>query len=118
MADNQQPLRLRILCGGGDCFGPALAPFTTEEIGEVPFLSDSRYLLLKTLRPVSYQGEQVEYVLISPRYAGTSLEEIRNQGGTVGVARVRPNVQVDLNKGLQKDEVEYIAIGRCELVKE
>lgn len=118
MSDNQQPLRLRVLCGGGDCFGPALAPFTIEEIGEVPFLSDSRYLLLKTLRPVSYQSDQIEYVVISPRYAGTSLEEIRSQGGTVGVARVRPNVQVDLSKGLQKDEVEYIAVGTCEVVEE
>jgi len=74
-------------------------------------------LLLKTLRPVSYQSDQIEYVVISPRYVGTSLEEIRSQGGAVGVARGRPKVQVDLSKGLQKEDVDYIAIGKCEPVE-
>lgn len=118
MSHNQQPLRFRVLCGNGNCFGPALPPILTEEVGEVSYLSDTRYLLLKTLRPVSYLNDQIDYVVISSRYAGTSLEDLRAQGGAVGVARVRPNVHVDLNKELQKDEVEYIAIGKCELVEE
>ena len=117
MSYNQKPTQFRIACGNGGCFGPALRPVLTEEIGEVSFLPDTRYLLLKLQSPTLYQTDSIEYLLVTPRYAGISLEDLRARGGTVGIARVLPHVVVDPSKGFTKDEIEYFAIGDCTLVE-
>ncbi len=73
MAPSNSPLKFRVLCGDGSCFGPALRLLMTEEIGEVSYLPDTRYLLLKLLEPARYQNDVIEYVLVLARCGGTSL---------------------------------------------
>jgi len=114
MSQSNSLLKFQVSCDAGGCFGPALPPMMTEEIGEVGFLSDTRYLLLKLVQPTLYQNDQLEYLLVAPRYTGTSLEELRTHRCVVGIARVLPHVAVDLLKGLKKEEVDYFAIGDCE----
>ena len=113
MSQHNVPRRFRVSCGAGGCFGPALSPVLTEELGEVSFLPDTRYLLLKLVQPTLYRNDQLEYLLVAPRYTGTSIEELRTHRCVVGIARVLPHVAVDLLKGLKKEEVDYFAIGDC-----
>ena len=60
MSQSNNLLKFLVSCGAGGCFGPALSPVLTEELGEVSFLSDTRYLLLKLVQPTLYQNDQLE----------------------------------------------------------
>jgi hypothetical protein len=55
-------------------------------------------------------------VLVSPRYTGTSLENLRTQGGVVAITRVLPNVSADIGKEFKTQEVDYFAVGDCKPV--
>ena len=110
MSQSNSSLKFRISCGAGECFGPELRPMTAEEIGECSFLSGTHYLLLKLQQPASYRNELIEFVLVSPRYTGTSLENLRTQGGVVAITRVLPNVSADIGKEFKTQEVDYFAV--------
>jgi hypothetical protein len=67
-----------VLSDGGVVRGPDLPNWQTE------------YLLGICEAPISYRGEALHYVTLSPRYVGESLDHIRQSGGVVGVGRVLP----------------------------
>ena len=116
MSQSNSSCKFRISCGAGGCFGPELRPMTAEEIGECSFLPGTHYLLLKLQQPASYRNDLIEFVLVSPRYTGTSLENLRTQGGVVAIIRVLPNVNVDIGKEFKTQEVDYFAAGDCKPV--
>ena len=89
---------------------------TAEEIGECSFSPGTQYLLLKLQQPASYRNELIEYVHVSPRYTGTSLENLRTQGGVVAITCVLPHVSVDIGKEFKTEEVDYFAVGDCKPV--
>jgi hypothetical protein len=117
MSQSNSSRMFRISCGAGGCFGPELRPMTAEEIGECSFLPGTQYLLLKLQQPASYRNDLIEYVLVSPRHTGTSLENLRAQGGVVAITRVLPNVSVDIGKEFKTEEVDYFAVGDCKPVE-
>ena len=71
----------------------------------------TRYLLLKVVVPFTHADELVSFLVAAPRYDGDTLESIIAKGGTVGVSRVRPTVQLSPDAKLSPAEVEYIIIG-------
>ncbi|MBM4258717.1 MAG: hypothetical protein FJ147_22805 [Deltaproteobacteria bacterium] len=117
MQHSNGPRTFRISCSTGNCFGPVLRPMIAEELGEVSFLPDTRYLLLKLVSPASYQDDPLEYLVVTPRYVGVSIPELRTQRCVVGIGRVLPHVTVDIHQGLKKEDVDYFAIGDCEPVE-
>ena len=105
---------MKYLISGGDggAYGETFGPVLAEEVGEVPFLQDSRYLLLKVLDRLVVNGSQVEYILVSPRYQGDSIESMRTKECVIGVGRLLPGNPVDLKRGFKRSDVEYFAVGR------
>lgn len=86
----------RYKLGFGDgCYGPG-------DIGEVTVLEQGlikgpdlpnwprESLLVGCLDPTTYRGEELRYLVLSPRYSTDSLSSIRTGGGVVGVARMLP----------------------------
>src|SRR5687768_2008669 len=105
---------MKYLLSGGDggAYGPVFGPTAAEEMGEIAFLPDGRYLLLKVLDPLTIKKDRVEYLLISPRHQGNTIESLRTEECAVGIGRVLPGKLVNKAKGLGKDDVEYFAVGQ------
>jgi hypothetical protein len=71
----------------------------------------SNYLLLRVATPFQFKGERVEQLIAAPRYEGDSLQAIQSNGGTVGVARVRPGSSLTPGEPFSQDDVHYVIIG-------
>ena len=69
------------------------------------------YLLFKVSTPFKHKGEIVAQVIAAPRYEGTSLGWLRFVGGTVGAARVLPDVSFKEGQKFAPSDIEYIIIG-------
>ena len=69
------------------------------------------YLLLAVRSPFMFKDTLVSRLVASPRYEGDTLDQIERSGGTVGVARVLPDVKLVENGVFQSSDVEYIIIG-------
>ncbi|PKN25735.1 MAG: hypothetical protein CVU65_07840 [Deltaproteobacteria bacterium HGW-Deltaproteobacteria-22] len=72
---------------------------------------DSRYLLLSVVNPFEMNGDMVEQLVASPRYEGDTLELLKEVGGTVGCASVRPGIILSPDDSFQADAVAYCIIG-------
>ncbi len=70
------------------------------------------YLLLRVATPFEFKGERIEQLIAAPRYEGDSLQSIQSNGGTVGVARVRPGSSLTPGEPFSQDDVHYAIIGR------
>ena len=71
----------------------------------------SRFLLLRPRRPFKVSGELVQFLVAAPRHAGCTLEGIADNGGSVGVLRVREGVTIWPGSNFTPEDVEYIIIG-------
>lgn len=69
------------------------------------------YLLLRVQHPFTYRGESVHLLVACPRYEGVTLESLERDGGTAGIARVRPNIEITAGVPFGTDDVEYFMIG-------
>ena len=100
---------------GGDegAYGPVFGPVLADEIGEVES-EGSSYLILHLQTPIQYEGDNIEYLLVSPRYTGDTLEKLRKEGCTVGVGRVLPDKEEEVQQaGVSSSTAEYWSIGTC-----
>lgn len=73
--------------------------------------------MLRILEPFQYNEEIVEYVVVPPRYEGFTVQSIREEGCFVAIGRVLPSKKNELERGVFKDNSEYIAIGLCKPIK-
>jgi hypothetical protein len=83
----------------GDIAGPNLPNWQAE------------YMLARCVTPNSYRGEELKYLVLSPRYTNVGLAEIRLGGATVAVGRVLPGVGDMKPQEFEPNQVEYWAIG-------
>jgi hypothetical protein len=70
------------------------------------------YLLVKCLAPTSYRGQELKYLVLSPRYKGATLTDIRREGGVVAVGRILPGIFTTKPQTFAANEVEYWAVGK------
>jgi len=75
-----------------------------------------KYLLVLLRPPVTWKGQLIKQILLSPRYEGESLDLIRKgESLTVGIARVKPDVSIGPSQSFSKDDVVYFAIGSAKI---
>jgi len=99
--------------GDGGAYGPIFGPLLADEVSEVDS-AGSRYLLLQLHAPIHHKNDQIEYFVVSPRYAGETLKKLRKKGCTVGIGRVLPGKEAELKlNGVTTATVEYWSIGNC-----
>lgn len=67
--------------------------------------------LLKVLHPFDVDGEKVEQLLVSPRHAGFTMEDIIGKGCHVGIGRVHASRQLTPGGQYERADVKYWAIG-------
>jgi hypothetical protein len=111
MASRQYKLSL----GDGE-YGPGdVGEITVVDEGTVPGPNSPNwqpeYLLVKCLAPTSYRGKELKYLVLSPRYKGATLTDIRREGGVVAVGRVLPGIFTTRPQAFAANEVEYWAVG-------
>ena len=102
-----------IIGGDDDTWGPRFGPVIAEEEGEIAGFSGQRFVLLRLLKPFQHSGENVEFLVVSPRYKDFTLNDIREKGCFVAIGRILPGKQINLQKGLSKDDTDYFSIGVC-----
>jgi hypothetical protein len=63
-----------------------------------------------------WRGSSVNFVTISPRYVGTTLADIRESGGIVGVGRVLDGIDARLWEVLNPTHLDYWGAGVLSIV--
>lgn len=96
--------------GDGGSYGPIFGPVIADEVGEVGLREGGRYLLLELRSPLSFEGRPVSHVVITPRYVGDTLDNVRTGETTVGIGLVLLD-PVDLAKALERGDVHHYAVG-------
>lgn len=116
-----QPRRYKLGLGDG-CYGPG-------DINEVTVLDQGLIkgpdlpnwqregLLVSCLEPTTYRGQELRYLVLSPRYSTESPSSIRTSGGVVAVARMLPGTHKESPKRFEPHQVEYWAIGVLSILR-
>lgn len=100
------------LIGGDDGpYGPAFGPIIVFEVDLVEDGTGKFWQVVQLEQALEHDGQRIEFLTLSPRYAGDSLKKLRESGCTVGIGRVLPARIDDLRKGAVADNVEYWAVG-------
>ena len=107
--------RYEIVGGDDDTWGPRFGPIIAEDAGEIELVGFNGYrlLLLHLLKPFQQNEEKVEFLVVSPRYADFTLNDIRKKGCFVAICRILPEKKIDIQKGLSKSDIDSLAIGVC-----
>ena len=69
------------------------------------------YFLVELDSPFEFEKELVQYLILSPRYVGETIEDVQNKKCTIGIARVKPEYNISIGQKFSKNEIEYCAIG-------
>jgi hypothetical protein len=114
MASRQYKLSL-----GDEAYGPGdIREITVQDEGTVPGPQSPNwqpeYMLVKCLNPTSYRGQELTYLVLSPRHKGTTLIDIRQEGGAVAVGRILPGIFTTKPQAFAAHEVEYWAVGKID----
>ena len=107
-------MRFRLALGDG-AYGPGdVDPFLVEIVGTIPGPDlpnwDHESLLAVCIRPFSWHGEEVKYVVASPRYSTDSISSIAQRGGIVALGRVRPGFDPTKWSRLDHTAVHYWSV--------
>lgn len=78
---------------------------------------NERSIVLKVITPFYIQNEIVEWMIAAPRHDGHTVDEIAQEGGIVGIARVRPGVILDKGRPFAPEDVLYCMIGSLKPLK-
>lgn len=100
------------LSGGDDgAYGLAFGPVNVFEIGVVEDADGKGWQIVQLENVLEYEGQHIEYFVLSPRHTGDRLGTLREMGCTVGIGRVLPG-QIDrVRNGDVADNVQYLAVG-------
>ena len=89
--------------------GPCQGPSKPNWRGE--------YLLLSLREPISWQGQGIKQLLISPRYEGDSVKDfLSGKQMMVGIARAKPGISLSTRAPFSEVQVDYFAIGSAKIV--
>lgn len=107
----------------GGVYGPGdIAEITIIDDGNVagPRAPNwqAEYLLALCVTPTTYHGERLKYLVLSPRYKGVDLSDIRREGGVVAVGRILSDQWDSTSKQFEASQVEYWAVGKLSLLEE
>jgi hypothetical protein len=103
--------KFRISGGDDASYGPSFGPVIVEEVGEVAQGWGGPFLLVRLLESVSFRGEPVEHMTLSPRYVDDTLDSIRNGNCVIAFGRVRPGMLEDAKKEIRYENTQTIAVG-------
>jgi hypothetical protein len=78
----------------------------------------AEYMLARCIAPNSYRGQELKYVVLSPRYASVALADIRRGGAAVAVGRVLPGFWDLKPQQFEPNQVEYWAVGLLSVIDE
>lgn len=99
--------------GDGGAYGPVFGPIRATEVKLVTS-GQQEYLLLRLMSPIQYKRDAIEYLVVSPRHAGDTIDKLRQETCTVGVGRVLPDKENEIEiSGVTAANVEYWSIGIC-----
>jgi len=71
----------------------------------------AEYMLARCIAPLSSGPAQPDLLVLSPRNAGVTLDDVRHRGGVVGVGRVLREAWTTRPERFEPNQVEYWAVG-------
>ena len=112
--------RLHLALGDGS-YGPGdVEPFLVDVVGIIrgPDLPnwDHESLIAVCEHPFIWHGDEVKYVVASPRHSNVSLSSIELRGGIVALGRVRPGHDPVKWSRVDHTAVHYWAVATATVV--
>ena len=77
---------------------------------------DKQLFLVDVVDPFEMDGELVKQMVCSPRYEGDTMEKVTTGRCIVGIARVRPDHELNSRSTVDPEQVVYCAIGKIETI--
>jgi len=94
-----------VVTDGGSIAGPDLTNWQVES------------MLAICEEPLTWRGDFVAFLVLSPRYLGVNLESVRREGGIVGVGRILPGYDPREWPVLQPRAMDYWGVGVISLLE-
>lgn len=105
--------KFKLAGGNGASYGPNFGPLYAEAVAAIENDSEKEIIVLKTESPIIFGEDEIEYVLISPRYGGESVIDMKGSECIVNVSLVLSEELADLKNGISDVKCRYWSIGRC-----
>ena len=98
--------------GGDDGpYGPTFGPVYVFELAVIE-ASEGVSQLVQLEQSIDIDDRHIEYLLLSPRYKGDSINKLQEKGCIVGISRVLPGRVEKIREGEIANNVEYFAVGK------
>ena len=88
-----------------------LADFEGFVISQLSSKNEKQYLLFRLVNPFSYDGEIVEKIIATPRYAGDSVNDVLNKNVPCAIFRILPGVILEQGQEFMSKDIQYFLIG-------
>lgn len=72
------------------------------------------YFLVEVENPFEVENEQVNYLLVVPRYDGDTISKMTNSECMIGILRIFPDIEIKVGERFSPDDINYWAIGSIE----
>jgi hypothetical protein len=69
-------------------------------------------LLVRCVAPTSYHGQELRYLVLSPRFKGVPVADLRRDGGFVAVGRILSGVWISRPQQFDPNQVQYWELQR------
>ena len=89
-----------------------LNPLTLVGIAVLPGPTRHDYYLLRLDKPFVFEQEEVELLLVSPRYNGDKIDQTVSSACTVNIARVPPDADLEIKGSVNFEDVHRWGVGK------
>ena len=87
-------------------------PLNLEGVAVLPGPNGHDYYLLRLDKPFVHEQDEVELLLVSPRYNGDKVDQMVSSACTVNIARVRPDAGLKNNDAIDFEDIERWGVGK------
>ena len=87
-------------------------PLTLAGVAVLPGPTRHDYYLLRLDKPFLFEQEEVELLLVSPRYNGDKIDQTVSSACTVNIARVPPDADLEIKGSVNFEDVHRWGVGK------
>jgi hypothetical protein len=113
--------RYRLALEGGARGGGDIDEIIVLDEGSIrgPLLPNwqNEYLLVRCIAPTSYHGQELRYLVLSPRHEGPTLADLQRDGGIVAIGRILPGAWKNAPPQFEADQIQYLAVATLALLE-
>ncbi len=87
-------------------------PLILEGVAVLPGPLRDKYYLLRLSKPFIFEQQEVELLLVTPRYKGDKIDRAVSSTCTVNIARVTPGTDLQSKNSVDFEDIERWGVGK------